>query len=497
MATLAKTLQMYFLPLLKKMCDHEFGFVFAKPVDPAEWRIPEYKEVVERPMDLGTIQKRLANGRYTWQRPQRLHDDVCLVFQNAIKFAKPGQMIHGLATKMMADFEEEYTGLLDHMYMAEAKNRNLKGPDGNYVHCALCGGGTVLLQPPIFYCTVCIKKIPRNATYYSSRLGDSRPYCTTCYSKIKDKSVKDSLVQHRHTHTPEEGWIECEKCRRWYHHICGLFNPTGVEKEKAAAAAKAAANAAAAGVSANAAGIRTNATARDGKGKGKGKGKGGRKSKKAATAGKKRKGATTARGKKAAAQAAVQAAQAAAQAGLKPPAIEDNSNVHYTCPQCLYQERVQMGSEGPIQNLSYRGAKDLPITKMTTYIQTRISTFMTRHKNLWLIEKEALGHDPKNLDSRAFEDVYVRCVSNVERDYSPDTPAMKKNPLLLEWMRTQHNYTLDFKGRTKAILLFQEIDRVDVCFFAMSVLKPNQTLTRAWILDMAAHNCCSPLYLLC
>ena len=63
--------------------------------------------------------------------------------------------------------------------------------------------------------------------------------------------------------------------------------------------------------------------------------------------------------------------------------------------------------------------------------------------------------------------VRVRCVSNIEREYSADT--LKKNTLLLEWMKKQHQYSLDFKGRTKAILLFQEVDRVDVCFFAMYV----------------------------
>jgi hypothetical protein len=58
-----ETLQDHFLPLLKDMCDSEFGFVFAKPVDPSEWRIPEYGTVVTRPMDLGAVQKRLLNGR--------------------------------------------------------------------------------------------------------------------------------------------------------------------------------------------------------------------------------------------------------------------------------------------------------------------------------------------------------------------------------------------------------------------------------------------------
>jgi hypothetical protein len=121
-----KVLQENFGVLLKEMCETEYGFVFAKPVDADEWRIPEYNDVVKRPMDLGTIRKWLDNHRYTSQRPRKLHDDVCLVFKNAMAFAKPGQMIYDLAKKMMADFEEQYEGLLHKLYKEEALNRKKK-----------------------------------------------------------------------------------------------------------------------------------------------------------------------------------------------------------------------------------------------------------------------------------------------------------------------------------------------------------------------------------
>lgn len=483
-----QVLQQNFGGLLKEMCDSQYGFVFSKAVDADEWGIPEYKTIIENPMDLGTVRKRLDNGSYQWQRPQRLHNDVCLVFSNAMKFAKPGHMIYKLAKDMMERFQQKYEEKLHTLYQREALNRKKKDEHGNYCNCALCGGGAIFLQPPIFYCMMCNKKINRNSTYYASDLGDSRQYCPSCYNKIKDKSIKDTLVARKHSHTPQESWIECEKCQRWFHHICGLFNPT---KLNAAASAKAA------NVTSRATqDLKTNnATQTNNKNKtgasktkvkiGKSKAIKGRKSKKnsIATAIRRRQSVTSGSMATVAAPADVNPTVATVAAStstgtslVKAPAIQDNNNVHYTCPLCMYQERLRIGAEGPAKNLTYRSAKDLPITKMTTFIQKNISNFLNKHRILWFRQQklkaargETLPCDPGHNLQENFSDVYVRCVSNVEREYRANTPAMEKNQLLLEWMKKKHNYTLDFKGRTKAILLFQQIDQVDVCFFAMYV----------------------------
>ena len=465
-----ETLQYFFSDMLKKMCESEYGFVFAKPVDPNEWKLHDYREVVQRPMDLGTIRKRLDSGRYTNQRPEsQLHPDIMLVFENALKYSKPGQMIAKIAQQMKEDYEKKYNELLGPMYRLEAENRDKRGADGNYLNCGLCGGGAIFLQPPILYCTMCLQKIKRNSTYYASDLGDSRPYCSSCYSKVKDKSIKDSLVAHKHTTNPQEEWIECEKCRRWFHHVCGLFNSTKVHKDAAAKNTPAKANGASGSNGSN---------SREKAGKAKGKA-----SKKTKKAGQKRKLALTRGGKKGLPPGAA----------LKEPDIQDNNNIEYTCPFCTYEERQRLGAEGPTEPLVYRGAKHLPLTKMTNFIEKRIMKFLQHHYRIWSVQKEVLGYDPRNLDSRAFGHVQVRCVSNIEREYH--SSIAKKNPLLLEWLKKQYNYSLDFKGRTKAILLFQEIDQVDVCFFAMYVQeydedtqhKPNQKTCYIAYLDSVKY----------
>ena len=88
-------------------------------------------------MDLGTVRKRLDSGRYTWQRPHKLHDDICLVFQNALRFAKPGQMIYKLAKEMLDNFEDEYEQKLHNLYHLEAATRQQKASPTNFLVAAL------------------------------------------------------------------------------------------------------------------------------------------------------------------------------------------------------------------------------------------------------------------------------------------------------------------------------------------------------------------------
>ena len=42
--------------------DPDFVFVFASPVEPVKLGLPDYFDIVKRPMDLGTIKKRLLDG---------------------------------------------------------------------------------------------------------------------------------------------------------------------------------------------------------------------------------------------------------------------------------------------------------------------------------------------------------------------------------------------------------------------------------------------------
>ncbi len=81
------------------------------------------------------------------------------------------------------------------------------------------------------------KRIFRNAPYYTDTHRQTHCWCTSCYDKLKesdpifiDEGVvihKKKLLQMKNDSLAEEEWIECSRCKRWIHQICGLVNNSG------------------------------------------------------------------------------------------------------------------------------------------------------------------------------------------------------------------------------------------------------------------------------
>ncbi|OQR81493.1 phosphatidylserine synthase, partial [Thraustotheca clavata] len=87
----------------KEIVNHELAWPFLEPVDPVKLNIPTYFQIIERPMDLGTINTRLqmATGEdqdematvfgpptamLTYNSLDEYKQDLLLVFDNAVKF---------------------------------------------------------------------------------------------------------------------------------------------------------------------------------------------------------------------------------------------------------------------------------------------------------------------------------------------------------------------------------------------------------------------------
>ena len=61
--------------------------------------LPDYNEIVKRPMDLGTIKKNLEANKYN--TPDIFKRDVCLVFLNAMLYNPEGEDVHTNAKRLM------------------------------------------------------------------------------------------------------------------------------------------------------------------------------------------------------------------------------------------------------------------------------------------------------------------------------------------------------------------------------------------------------------
>ncbi len=99
-------------PVVMKFFSHSRNFnIFNEPVDPVLHNLPHYFDVIEHPMDLGTIKCRLNSSFY--ERLSDCFDDVRLVFQNAIKFNGLESFVGKAAKDMLAEFEIDVAGLED------------------------------------------------------------------------------------------------------------------------------------------------------------------------------------------------------------------------------------------------------------------------------------------------------------------------------------------------------------------------------------------------
>ncbi|XP_070493566.1 bromodomain-containing protein 2-like isoform X2 [Chironomus tepperi] len=85
------TNQLHFIhkTVMKAVWKHQFSWPFQQPVDTIKLNLPDYHKIIKKPMDLGTIKKRLENNYY-W-KAQECIDDFQTMFDNCYIYNKPGE----------------------------------------------------------------------------------------------------------------------------------------------------------------------------------------------------------------------------------------------------------------------------------------------------------------------------------------------------------------------------------------------------------------------
>ena len=99
------------LPVIRRMLDDQFGWVFRDPVDPVALGLPDYFDVVKNPMHLSLIEENVENGVYkdmsTFERETKL------VFENAILYNGDESEVGEMAKTMLLNFAKDFTGVVD------------------------------------------------------------------------------------------------------------------------------------------------------------------------------------------------------------------------------------------------------------------------------------------------------------------------------------------------------------------------------------------------
>lgn len=84
---------------------HKRAIAFLDPVDPIQFNIPDYFDIVKSPMDLGTVERKLAADEYP--TVEAFKADVQLVFNNCYLYNNAGDPVTQDAKKL----EEHYIKL--------------------------------------------------------------------------------------------------------------------------------------------------------------------------------------------------------------------------------------------------------------------------------------------------------------------------------------------------------------------------------------------------
>lgn len=213
--------------VLKGLQQHQHGWVFNCPVDPKELGLFDYEEIIKKPMDLGTVHKKLDSGVY--RSIDDFQADVNLTFDNAMTYNEAGTVVYDMAKELKAKFETDFKKLLSQLDAEDQERRQ------NERACVLCGCEKRLFEPPVFFCNginCASKRIRRNSHFY---IGGNNQYfwCNQCFNELDEKLPielidltikKTDLTKKKNDEVHEESWVQCDVCEKWIHQICGLFN---------------------------------------------------------------------------------------------------------------------------------------------------------------------------------------------------------------------------------------------------------------------------------
>mmetsp|Transcript_22341 Transcript_22341/g.67999 ORF Transcript_22341/g.67999 Transcript_22341/m.67999 type:complete len:191 (+) Transcript_22341:2100-2672(+) len=93
--------------VLEQILKQKNAKVFAEPVD---WRglgLHDYPQIVKHPMDIGTVQRKLREGKYN-SSLDAVVDDVQLVWANAMLYNRNGSPIYRLAATLKAFADKKF-----------------------------------------------------------------------------------------------------------------------------------------------------------------------------------------------------------------------------------------------------------------------------------------------------------------------------------------------------------------------------------------------------
>ncbi|XP_063706761.1 CREB-binding protein isoform X2 [Culicoides brevitarsis] len=208
-------LQQHLMPTLERLYRQDpESMPFRQPVDPTTLGIPDYFDIVKKPMDMSTIKNKLLQGKYS--DPWEYVDDVWLMFDNAWLYNRKTSRVYRYCTKLSEVFEQEIDPVMQQL--------------------GYCCGRKYTFNPQVLCCygkQLCT--IPRDAKYYSYQ--NRYTFCQKCFNEIPGDTVtlgddplqsqtqikKEQFKEMKNDHLEVEPFVDCLDCGRKQHQICVLY----------------------------------------------------------------------------------------------------------------------------------------------------------------------------------------------------------------------------------------------------------------------------------
>ncbi|KAL1824388.1 hypothetical protein ACET3Z_011166 [Daucus carota] len=287
--------------------------------------------------------------------------------------------------------------LLSLRWMSQDIGDNMKISYGENI-CQLCATDSLEFAPAQLYCSSCGILIKRNLVFYkeTGETGMQHCFCTTCYRSSVGGIIsfhgghilKNKLQKEKNNEKIEESWVLCDKCQRWQHQICALYNDKS----------------------------------------------------------------------------------------------DPGGEAEYVCPRCWLEE-VETGKREPLPRTVGFRAKDLPCTMLSDHIEKRLFNRLKEEREEWAKDSKK---ELNEYQVPGEADLTVRVVLSVDK-------MLEVKQQFLDIVKGS-DYPSQFLYRSKVILLFQRLEGVDVCLFAMYVQeygsecgKPNQRCMYISYLDSVKY----------
>ncbi|CAN6553678.1 unnamed protein product [Malus baccata var. baccata] len=111
-----------FSAMFRQITKLDWAWPFMVPVDVEGLGLHDYYQVIEKPMDLGTIKNRMeAKDGSEYKNVREIYADVRLVFKNAMKYNDEGEDVYVMAQSLLQKFEEKWLKLLPKVVEEETR----------------------------------------------------------------------------------------------------------------------------------------------------------------------------------------------------------------------------------------------------------------------------------------------------------------------------------------------------------------------------------------